>query len=337
MRNKTIKIKRYIILYFLVIMLTLWLFFPIDLITYKSTVSDHIQEYFFVNILLDSISIVFYFFGINYFNKKFWKNKIVIRFVLEFIYAILVINIILFIAQNIIAQKMSLYTFIVTNFQHISFFTTTLQGLFIMLIMETISLYDKKKNSELEQERFKYYLLKSQLNPHFLFNSLNILSAMCYTSKPKQTVSYISKLADVYRYILANNEKDIIPLSQELDFIYLYIDILRVRYSNNLILVVDIDNKNNEKNILFMSLELLVENAVKHNIISDDKPLTINISTKKDFVVIANNINQKDNQKESNRVGLGLINLNQRYNIIANKDIVVEKKDDLFTVKIPLI
>jgi two-component system LytT family sensor kinase len=67
------------------------------------------------------------------------------------------------------------------------------------------------------------------------------------------------------------------------------------------------------------------------------KPLTINISTKKDFVVIANNINKKDNQKESNRVGLGLINLNQRYNIIANKDIVVEKKDDLFTVKIPLI
>jgi hypothetical protein len=80
-------------------MLTLWLFFPIDLITYKSTVSDHIQEYFIVNILLDSISIVFYFFGINYFNKKFWKNKIIIRFVLEFIYAVFVINIILFIAQ----------------------------------------------------------------------------------------------------------------------------------------------------------------------------------------------------------------------------------------------
>lgn len=332
---KNWKWKKIIVLYFLILFLTLWLFLPIDILAYRDLVTKNIGKYFIINISIISVLIFISALAVLYFNNKFWSKKPIFRIILEIVFAFLLINLIQFIAQNMFATKVNIQGFISTIIRDKYFFTSCLEGGFVILMIETIYLYNKRKESELEREKFKYIQLKKQLNPHFLFNSLNILSAMGYTQTPKEIATYTSKLADVYRYILSNDEKNIIPLKEELKFIYQYVDILNARFSDNLILNINIDDNNKDKKILLMTLQLLIENAVKHNTVSEKSPLIINIYSEQGYVVVSNNINKREIPYAS--TGIGLKNLNERYNIIANKNIIIINKDNIFTVKSPLI
>lgn len=324
-----------IVMYVITIFISLLLFLPIDIITYGNSVMNNIGRYFLVNIPLLFVIIFFYTLCVFYFNDTFWSKKIFLRIIIELLYAIIVMSVLQFILQNLLMTKVNPKEFILITVKNKYFFTTFLESIFIMLLMEIIFLYNKKVENELEKEKFKYIQLKNQLNPHFLFNSLNILSAMGYTQTPKEIATYTSKLADVYRYILSNDEKNIISLKEELKFIYQYVDILNARFSDNLILNITINKDDEEKNILLMTLQLLVENAVKHNIVSKKDPLIINIYSEQEYIVVSNNINKREIPYAS--TGIGLKNLNERYNIIANKNIIIINKDNNFTVKSPLI
>lgn len=331
---KRIHWKKIILLYFLVLFLTLWLFFPIDTIIYGNIVTDNINDYLITNISTVSFCLLIFSIAVYFFNSNFWRKKIIFRIITEALFALIVANFILFIFQNILVSRIDIKDFIFRIFEDKYFFITCIESIFIILLIEIIFLYNKNVKTELEREKFKYIQLKNQLNPHFLFNSLNILSAMGYTQTPKEISTYTSKLADVYRYILSNNEKSIIPLKEEIRFIYQYIDILNARFSDNLILNITINKDDEEKNILLMTLQLLVENAVKHNIVSQNEPLIINIYSEQGYIVVSNNINKRECPYIS--TGIGLSNLNERYNIIASKKIIINS-DDCFTVKIPLI
>jgi sensor histidine kinase YesM len=334
MKNKNW--ERIIITYLLALFVSLLLFLPIDAITVGKIPTKYIARYFIGNFLCISILIIIDNNIVRYFNSIFLRNKIVLRFFLEIICAIIISHIIIYILQNIIVMKFDPITYLdeILN-KDGSFYTITIEGIFIMVFIETIYMHYQRKETDVEREKFKYNLLRNQLNPHFLFNSLNTLSAMVYTKTPEESVDYIEKLSDFYRYVLTNEGKNLISLEEEIEFIYKYGDILKIRFDDGFVLKIDLKEEDFDRRVLFMSLQLLVENAVKHNIASKEKPLIINIYSENSFIVVSNNkIIRPDNVIST---GIGLDNLNERYKIISKKEITIIEDNEKFTVKIPMI
>ncbi|MBP1646177.1 MAG: yehU 6 [Bacteroidetes bacterium] len=333
---KTKKRENIIITYLLALFVSLLLFLPIDAITVGEIPTKYIAKYFIANFLCISILITIDYNIVRYFNSIFLRNKIVLRFFLEILCAIIISHIIIYILQNIIVMRVNLITYLDKMLNKDgSFYTITIEGIFIIVFIETIYMHYQRKETDLERERFKYNQLKNQLNPHFLFNSLNTLSAMVYTKTPDESVDYIEKLSDFYRYVLTNEGKNLISLKEEIEFINKYGDILKIRFADGFVLKIDLKEEDLNREILFMSLQLLVENAVKHNIASKEKPLIINIYSENNFIVVSNNkIIRPDNVIST---GIGLDNLNERYKIIFKKEITIIEEKEKFTVKIPMI
>lgn len=196
------------------------------------------------------------------------------------------------------------------------------------------------ENQQLKTENLKnqYETLKNQLNPHMLFNSLNTLYALV-RENPDNAQDYISQLSKVMRYTLKQDsdfERSTISLQEELNFINSYIYLLKMRFEDNISFVFDIDNSLLMKKIPRMAIQLLVENAVKHNEISNRNPLHITIRTIDDETLeVANNLQPRRGTTTS--TGIGLNNLRKRYRLLFNKDIEIqEKENNIFSVKIPL-
>lgn len=196
-----------------------------------------------------------------------------------------------------------------------------------------------RKSIEREQQlreenlKYKYRNLKSQVNPHFLFNSLNTLSEIVYDDA-KKADSYIQRLSGIYRYILDNEETDLIPLSEELDFVKQYFSLQKERDNSKISLEINVQNTNRYK-IIPVSLQLLVENALKHNVVSLEKPMKIRIYNIDEYVIVSNTLQRKSIIENSTQTGLS--NLRNRVKLIIGKEIIVEEKNNRFNVKMPVI
>ncbi|MDX5442447.1 MAG: histidine kinase [Hymenobacteraceae bacterium] len=193
----------------------------------------------------------------------------------------------------------------------------------------------KAERFEKEKAMFQFEMLKSQVNPHFLFNSFNTLISIIEDDQDA-AVNYVEKLSDFYRDILLYREKDVIPLQKELELIENYYFLQQKRYGHNLSLQVNIAEAEKQFYIAPLTLQLLVENAVKHNVVSRDKPLQVRIYTEAgEKLVVENNLQPKKTQQPS--TGTGLQNIRRRYRILSKKDIEVSKTADTFMVQIPLL
>jgi len=193
-----------------------------------------------------------------------------------------------------------------------------------------------EKNEELKRENLlaKYEALKNQVNPHFLFNSLNTLSGVI-EQKPELATGFIKKLSDIYRYVLDQNDKELVSLQDEMKFLEDYIFLSKMRFGEALIFNSNLP-VNNTIQIVPLGLQMLVENAIKHNVIADDMPLKIEIGIEEGFVIVKNNI-QKKTTINSGKEPLGLENLKKRYAYISNSSIEILKTDSEFIVKLPII
>lgn len=194
-----------------------------------------------------------------------------------------------------------------------------------------------KRNSRLEENSMKarYVALQSQLNPHFLFNSLNtLISEIRYS--PTNAELFTQHLSDVYRYILQCQEQKFVPLRSELVFLDSYLFLHKVRLGDCIYLDNRVEKILWEMKISPLTLQLLAENVVKHNAINSKKPMVILLlcDKEKNMLVMKNEIRQKKNTVPSGR---GLKNLSERYHLLCNKDIVVINDGITFTVKIPLL
>ena len=149
----------------------------------------------------------------------------------------------------------------------------------------------------------------------------------------KQADSYIQKLSSIYRYVLENEDIELVPLKNEIDFVRHYFDLQKERDRDKIVLTVDIDNMEDCK-IVPVSLQLLVENAMKHNSISLDKPLKITIKRQNDCLLVSNNIQRKSIIEPTTKTGLQ--NLKERVNLIMRKELIAEEKDNEFVVKLPI-
>lgn len=180
----------------------------------------------------------------------------------------------------------------------------------------------------------QYELLKQQVNPHFLFNSLNTLKYMV-DSHDGQSSEFIIKLADFYRFTLDSLKLNVLPLKQELAIMESYIYLLKARFEEGLLVTQNLGAELAETLIPPFTLQLLIENCIKHNIVSLEKPLHIRLYREADYLVVENNLQERKIPESS--TGLGIKNINQRYLLLTDKEIVILKTNDTFTIKLPIL
>jgi two-component system, LytTR family, sensor kinase len=211
----------------------------------------------------------------------------------------------------------------------------------IMAIYESIYFMNELKNSVEEKENLKreslnaqLNALRTQVNPHFLFNNLNTLSSII-PENPQQAVEFVQQLSKVYRHILEVKDQKNISLKEELDVLRAYGFLLKTRFGNNLDIDINVPEEKLNKNIVPLSLQLLMENAIKHNIVSIDKPLKIDVYAVNGRLVVSNNLQRKNQLNES--TGMGLDNIRNRYKLLSDKLVEVTESENNFTVSIPLL
>lgn len=206
---------------------------------------------------------------------------------------------------------------------------------------EIAYIYHHWHQAQLEKEQYKKDAIQAQLNglraqvnPHFLFNSLNSLVYLIPEDQDK-AVLFVQKLSNVYRYILETRDTELIPLREELRFLEAFRFLLQVRFEENLEVVLDIEEDRLDHLILPLALQLLLENAIKHNIISDAQPLQIRLSIQYDMLEMRNNLQRKKAVMES--TGTGLENVRRRYHFFTPQEIIVQETPAEFIVRLPLL
>ena len=224
------------------------------------------------------------------------------------------------------------------------FFLATRIILFNLLIVLIKYLYDthsERRRIALENEMLKrenisavHESLKQQVNPHFLFNSLNTLKALI-KHKPDQAVIFLNELSSVYRYMLQHMDKNMVTLGEEMDFLRSYLYLLKIRFGDAINADISVPDELLQYSMPPNTLQLLIENAVKHNRLSQQKPLTITIFPHQDYLTIQNNVQEGGVQETSSRIGLS--NISTRYRLLKGRDIVIKKTEDVFQVLLPII
>src|SRR5688572_138600 len=211
----------------------------------------------------------------------------------------------------------------------------------IIAVYESIFFMHQLRHSVEETEKLKreslkaeLNALKTQVNPHFLFNNLNTLSSVI-PEDPKLAVDFVQQLSKLYRHILEVKDEQSILLKDELDVMKAYAFLLQTRFGNNLDVIINVPDEKLNKRIVPLSLQLLMENAIKHNIVSSDKPLRIEVTALNGKLVVSNNLQKKNQVNES--TGIGLDNIRNRYKLLGNGQVEVTENEANFTVSIPLI
>ena len=229
---------------------------------------------------------------------------------------------------------------VVYNFIHTGFrfwFKSTITGLSFGAVIFIVLLWQAslKREQQLREEKliFQNETLKTQVNPHFLFNSLNTLSSLV-AAQPEVAEEFIHRLSSIYRYILENSSKDRVPLSEELSFIKDYFYLHKIRDDGKILLDIRVD-ESDKSQILPVSLQILVENAIKHNKATRESPLRISIYIENKHVIVKNNLQKMALQLKSTQIGLK--NLAQRVSLISKKILIIEETNTDFIVKIPLL
>ena len=229
---------------------------------------------------------------------------------------------------------------VVYNFIHTGFrfwFKSTITGLSFGAVIFIVLLWQAslKREQQLREEKliFQNETLKTQVNPHFLFNSLNTLSSLV-AAQPEVAEEFIHRLSSIYRYILENSSKDRVPLSEELSFIKDYFYLHKIRDDGKILLDIRVD-ESDKSEILPVSLQILVENAIKHNKATRESPLRISIYIENKHVIVKNNLQKMALQLKSTQIGLK--NLAQRVSLISKKILIFEETNTDFIVKIPLL
>ena len=223
----------------------------------------------------------------------------------------------------------------------VSFIGVVLINTIFILLFDVITFIIQQRRNLLAEgnkkrkAQYQYQQLKQQLNPHFLFNSLNILDYLVQNEPHERASDFIKKMAGVYRYLLKTGENKLVNIEEELRFVGMYTDLLKERFPAGLYLSVNIPKIHLTQQIIPCGLQILIENATKHNIVSSEKPLYIKIYTDSKHIIVQNNIQPRLTYNES--TGLGLSNIQKQYKDIANKHISIKRTKGKFLVKLPLL
>ncbi|MEO8771508.1 MAG: histidine kinase [Ferruginibacter sp.] len=217
-----------------------------------------------------------------------------------------------------------------------------LANLLFHLLNAIVFYFSEYKTKLIEAETFKrlssqaeLQVVKNQINPHFLFNNLNVLSTLIMQNNADAN-KFIEEFSKVYRYILQNHEKELVPLETELRYIDPYIFLLKQRFTEGLLVHLDIPENYRQMLIVPAALQILIENAIKHNVVSRQKPLYIDVRVNgTNTITVSNNLQTKLTIERSS--GIGLQNIIKRYSMVSSREVMINNEDNMFTVILPLI
>lgn len=176
--------------------------------------------------------------------------------------------------------------------------------------------------------------LKNQLDPHFLFNSLNVLDSLI-EENPVQAQRFTNSMSKIYRYVLEQKDKELVSVEEEIDFAKTYCELLKTRFEDAVTFEFNISEEDKKGFVVPLSLQLLLENSIKHNFATSSKPLNIKIFTEKGNLIIENNLQTRELPNTS--TGVGLANIVSRYNLLTERNVFVEKSEAFFRVKLPIL
>lgn len=284
----------------------------------------------------------------DFLNKKFpWSEATTKRAVISII-SILLANIILVYFCNymnfVVFQKSATTEeYFTGKYNYINWFTINIALLISAFLHAKGFMEELKKNSKKEVVEQKliaksanaqFESLKNQLDPHFLFNSLNVLSSLI-DENPRQAQKFTASMSKIYRYVLEQKDKELVTVEDELEFAKTYCELLKTRFEDSVDFIFDVKKEDYRRFVVPLSLQLLLENCIKHNFATSSKPLIIKIYSENDTLCIENNLQVREQIKESS--GIGLSNIVQRYSLLTKKNVFIEKSEDYFKVKLPVL
>ncbi|MGY5355326.1 histidine kinase [Wenyingzhuangia sp. IMCC45467] len=311
--------------------------FPFNTIT---QVFNNFLQYQLYSLVLGYLNLSFF----DYLNELNWtKKSFVKRILIGFLGSIIISFAGLFLIRSFLAvfYKGETFQFFISKETFSNYQFGLWISLTIVIVFHFIYFYNKYQQNRIKEQKViagtasaKFNALKNQLDPHFLFNSLNVLTSLI-EENPKNAQKFTTSLSKVYRYVLEQKNKELILVDEELAFAKTYMSLLKMRFEDSIVFTIPEKASNPESKVVPLSLQLLLENAVKHNVVTATKPLHITIYEEDGFLVVENNLQEKQIVKKSS--GVGLNNILERYKLLTNRQVQINKTTDHFAVLIPML
>lgn len=265
-----------------------------------------------VQILLSLLMILPIFFAIVYFNRHQLPKYATPQF------------------QTIVYVLFTIFVVLINFIYYQRYFFSQWQH----SVLENAELQVQTARLEKEKSMMQFHHLKNQVNPHFLFNTLTSLDGLIRSNAPLAS-DFVQHLSKVYRYVLQHKENEIVSIEEELNFMEHYISLLSIRYKSALNICVKVSQEGREKGIVMVTLQMLIDNAIKHNVLQTSTPLTIEIFDKDGYLHVRNNKQLKKQIEHSTRQGLA--QLQQLYGYLTEKEVIIREPANYFEVNLPLL
>ena len=279
-------------------------------------------------------------------TDRFIPKRIVIGFIASFLVSIIVIFL-LRIFEDVLVEGSSFSAFL-NNEEMSNYLVAIIVTFFVTLAFHAFYFYKAYTENKVKEQKViagtasaQFESLKNQIDPHFLFNSLNVLSSLI-EENPDNAQKFTTSLSKIYRYVLEQKDKELVPVEEELAFAKTYMNLLKMRFENCITYELPTDEdwiasflSMAEAKVVPLSLQLLLENTIKHNVVSETKPLHIKIYFENSYLIVENNLQKKEILQE--RKGVGLQNIVNRYALISERKVLVEETQIEFKVKIPIL
>jgi sensor histidine kinase YesM len=337
------------------IVLSFTIFFVLLLVRLITGNKIQFDYYFLVNFgytMLYSLSLYFANAAIFIYLDKIFKTdrfipkRIVIGFIASFLVSIIVIFL-LRIFEDVLVEGSSFSAFL-NNEEMSNYLVAIIVTFFVTLAFHAFYFYKAYTENKVKEQKViagtasaQFESLKNQIDPHFLFNSLNVLSSLI-EENPDNAQRFTTSLSKIYRYVLEQKDKELVPVEEELAFAKTYMNLLKMRFENSITYELPTDEdwiasflSMAEAKVVPLSLQLLLENTIKHNVVSETKPLHIKIYFENSYLIVENNLQKKEILQE--RKGVGLQNIVNRYALISERKVLVEETQTEFKVKIPIL
>jgi len=277
---------------------------------------------------------------IKKYQKDFFKGRVFLKVIVRSILVTLLALIVLRFITEIIVKGKNLDTYI-SEENPMYYYSSLILALVISCIFYAFYYYKFKQESKVKEQKIiagtasaKFDALKNQLDPHFLFNSLNVLTSLI-EENPNAATRFTTSLSKVYRYVLEQKNKDLVTVEEELKFAGLYMTLIKMRFEDSIVFTMPDSVSNPEAKVVPLSLQLILENAVKHNQVTPSKKLYITIYERDGNLVVKNNVQPKQVLKESS--GVGLRNIRQRYHLLTDRPVTIDNNEKEFSIAIPIL
>lgn len=272
-------------------------------------------------------------------DERFSLKRMIVGFVSSFVVTLFIIFLLrVFIVVLVEGNSFAQYW---ANETLANYVFAIVMTFIILLCFYAFYIYKAYSDSKVKEQKIiagtasaQFESLKNQIDPHFLFNSLNVLSSLI-EENPDNAQRFTTSLSKIYRYVLEQKDKELVSVSEELAFAKTYMNLLKMRFENSITYDIPTDFNNEDAKVVPLSLQLLLENTIKHNVVSEQKPLHIKIYIENNYLIVENNLQKKEVLQD--RRGVGLQNIVNRYGLISERKMLIEESATFFKVKIPIL